>query len=180
MFLSLCTVTLGSFHSGLYRVVVFQIPYCKWLFSRVVYFTNGPSFSISRISISRMAAGDHIFLSISRFYISRIEPVPAKFLKYKSLENFHLYGILHRYLWGIMEWPSSQYRWFCMCQEVLFTPRGDGFTVIVLVLVFLILNVFLLCGCCVFMKTVLTHDFSNTYIHTLHSVNKGHVNANNY
>ena len=119
MFLSLCTVTLGSFHSGLYRVVVFQIPYCKWLFSRVVYFTNGPSFSISRISISRMAAGDHIFLSISRFYISRIEPVPAKFLKYKSLENFHLYGILHRYLWGIMEWPSSQYRWFCMCQEVV-------------------------------------------------------------
>ena len=38
-----------------------RVPY-KWLFSRVVYFTNGPSFSISRILISRMAARDHIFL----------------------------------------------------------------------------------------------------------------------
>ena len=42
-------------------VNVHELPY-KWLFSRVVYFTNGPSFSISRILISRMAAGDHIFL----------------------------------------------------------------------------------------------------------------------
>ena len=43
------------------------IPY-KWLFSRVVYFTNGPSFSISRILISRMAAGDHIFLILVKYF----------------------------------------------------------------------------------------------------------------
>ena len=30
---------------------------------------------------------------LAKYYISRIEPVPAKFLKIKSLENFHLYGI---------------------------------------------------------------------------------------
>ena len=50
-----------------------------------------------------------------------------------------------------------------MCQEVLFTPRGDGFTVIVLVLVFLILNVFLLCGCCVYTKV---YENCSNPIHT--------------
>ena len=43
------------------------IPY-KWLFSRVVYLTNGPSFSILRILISRMAAGDHIFLILMKYF----------------------------------------------------------------------------------------------------------------
>ena len=37
-----------------------QLLLYKWLFSMVVYFTNGLSFSISRILISRMAARDHI------------------------------------------------------------------------------------------------------------------------
>ena len=40
----------------------------KNLFSSVVYFTNGPSFSISRIFISRMAAGDHIFLILVKYF----------------------------------------------------------------------------------------------------------------
>ena len=39
-----------------------NLPY-KWLFSRVVYFTNGPSFLISR-----MAAGDHIFLILVKYF----------------------------------------------------------------------------------------------------------------
>ena len=43
------------------------IPY-KWLFSTVVYFTNGPSFFISRILISRMAAGDNIFLILAKYF----------------------------------------------------------------------------------------------------------------
>ena len=44
--------------------------YCnKWLSSRVVYFMNGPSFSISRILISRTAAGDHIFVILARYFI---------------------------------------------------------------------------------------------------------------
>ena len=43
------------------------LPY-KWLFSRVVYFTNGPSFSISRILISPMAAGDHIFVILAKYF----------------------------------------------------------------------------------------------------------------
>ena len=44
-----------------------KLPY-KWLFSRVVYFTNGPSLSISRILISRMAAGDRIFLILVKYF----------------------------------------------------------------------------------------------------------------
>ena len=35
----------------------------KWLFSRVVYFTNGPSFSISGNLVSRMATEDHYLQS---------------------------------------------------------------------------------------------------------------------
>ena len=52
--------------------------------TRVVYFTNELSFSISRIVISRMTKSFQDF-------ILRDE-IPAKFSKYKSLENFHLYG----------------------------------------------------------------------------------------
>ena len=34
-----------------------------------------------------------IFLILAKYFkISLIEPLPAKFLKYKSLENFHFYG----------------------------------------------------------------------------------------
>ena len=53
-----------SFTNGVFTS---EIPY-KWLFSRVVYFTNGPSFSISRILISRMAAGDHILLILVKYF----------------------------------------------------------------------------------------------------------------
>ena len=41
--------------------------YITWLFSRVVYFTNGPSFSISGIFISGMATEDNIFLTLVRY-----------------------------------------------------------------------------------------------------------------
>ena len=53
--------TLGGEEKG--RIRGYVLPY-KWLFSRVVYFTNGPSFSISTILISRMAAGDHNIISL--------------------------------------------------------------------------------------------------------------------
>ena len=42
--------------------------YGKWLFARVVYFTNGPSFSISRILIPRKATVDHIFLILVKYF----------------------------------------------------------------------------------------------------------------
>ena len=56
---------------------------------------NGLSFSISRILISRMTAIYGPYLS-NTCEVFLMEPVPVNFLKYKSLENFHLYAVLFR------------------------------------------------------------------------------------
>ena len=58
------THIMAAATSRMYNIVytyiyyIAGIPY-KWLFSRVVYFTNGPSFFISQILISRMGAIDN-------------------------------------------------------------------------------------------------------------------------
>ena len=49
----------------------------------------GPHFPFQDFLI-KMASGDHIFLILVKYFISQMEPVPAKSLKYKSLENFHI------------------------------------------------------------------------------------------
>ena len=73
-----------------------QIPY-SWLFSRALYFTNLLSLASSRMQFSRIFAMDSISVILLKYfkvlYFTNLV-CTTKFLKYKSLENFQLYGDL--------------------------------------------------------------------------------------
>ena len=89
------------------KITTYRISDYHGLYS---YFTNGLSFFISRILISQMTAVDHIFVitcEIVQDFIQfqdkqRIglfhELSLYQQMKYKSLENFHLYTV-----YGILE-----------------------------------------------------------------------------
>ena len=76
-----------------------RVPY-SWLFSRALYFTNLLSLASSRMQFSRIFAMDSISVILLKYFkvLNFTNLVcTTKFLKYKSLENFQLYGTLYQY-----------------------------------------------------------------------------------